>query len=372
MKHWRVQLGRWAFVLCAALLCATLLAWAAQAQSRMTVDQLVSFVKSSVQLQHDDRQIAAYIKRNVKLANRLDARTVEDLQGLGAGPQTVNALRGLIVGSAELPEAPPPPPKPVVAGIPAPDSIEQKRILAEITENARNYSQNLPNFICLQVTRRYGDNSGLENYRLLDTIAERLSYFEQKEDYKVVSVNGVPVTGGMKHEQLNGATSSGEFGSMLHDIFSPETETQFGWERWATLRGRRMYVFNFRVRQSNSKYTIYADSVKRTVVAGYHGLIYADRETGMVMRIKMECEDLPVDFPIQTVDLDLNYDFTKIAGQPFLLPLKSEIRSREGKFLVKNEVEFRLYNRFGTESNIQFGDVPDALPDDSTKEQPVK
>ena len=367
MKRWRVQLGRWAFVL-----CATLLAWAAQAQSRMTVDQLVSFIKSSVQLQHDDRQIAAYIKRNVKLANRLDARTVEDLQGLGAGPQTVNALRGLITESAALPEALPPPPKPVVVGIPAPDSIEQKRILAQITENARNYSQNLPNFICLQVTRRYGDNSGLENYRLLDTIAERLSYFEQKEDYKLVSVNGVPVAGGMKHEQLNGATSSGEFGSMLRDIFSPETETQFGWERWATLRGRRMYVFNFHVRQLNSKYTIYADSVKRTVVAGYRGLIYADRETGMVMRIKMECEGLPVDFPIQSVDLDLNYDFTKIAGQPFLLPLKSEIRSREGKFLVKNEVEFRLYNRFGTESNIQFGDVPDALPDDSTKEQPVK
>ena len=55
-----------------------------------------------------------------------------------------------------------------------------------------------------------------------------------------------------------------------------------------------------------------------------------------------------------------------------MLPLKSEIRSREGKFLVKNELEFRLYNRFGTESNIQFGDVPDALPEDSTKEEPPK
>jgi len=31
-----------------------------------------------------------------------------------------------------------------------------------------------------------------------------------------------------------------------------------------------------------------------------------------------------------------------------------------------------MYNRFGTETNIQFGDVPDALPDDATKEQPAK
>ena len=349
-----------------------LLVSAAQAQSKLTVDQLVSFIKSSLQLRHDDSRIATYIKRNVRLSNRLDARTVEELQGMGAGPQTVAALKGLITESSALPAPAPAAPKPVVVGPPPPDSIEQKRILAEITENARNYSKGLPNFICLQVTRRYGDNSGLENYRLIDTIAERLTYFEEKEDYKIVSINGVPDTRNLKHEQMGGATSSGEFGTMLKEIFSPETRTEFNWERWATLRGKRMHVFAFRVGQAYSKYTIYAESVRRTVIAGYHGLIYADRQTGMVMRIKMEADNLPVDFPIQSVDLDLNYDMAKIAGNEFLLPLKSEIRSREGKFLVRNEVEFRLYNRFGADTSIQFGDVPDALPAENTNEEPLK
>ena len=263
-------------------------------------------------------------------------------------------------------------PKLVVVGPPPPDSIEQKRILEEITEHARNYVEGLPNFICLQVTRRYGDVSGLENYRLIDTIAERLSYYDQKEDYKVVSINGIPATATAKHEQKNGASSSGEFGSILKEIFAPETDTQFDWERWATLRGKRMYVFNFHVSQLRSQYSIYSDEAKRTVIAGYHGLVYADRDTKMVMRIKLEVEGLPPDFPIQSVDLDMNYDFTKISGHDYLLPLKSEIRSREGRFLSKNEVEFRMYNRFGTETNIQFGDVPDALPEDTTKEQPAK
>jgi hypothetical protein len=361
MKHWTAQLG-----------LLVVLSLGAQAQSKLTVEQLISFVKSSVQLKQDDRQIASYIKKSVKLSNRLDARTVEDLQGMGAGPQTVAALKLLITESANLEPAPPPPPKLAVMGPPPPDSIEQKRILEEITEGARNYTRDLPNFICLQVTRRYGDVSGHENYRLIDTIAERLSYYEQKEDYKVVSINGVPALGDAKHEQKNGASSSGEFGSILKEIFAPETETQFDWERWATLRGKRMYVFNFRVSQSHSEYSIYSESVKRTVIAGYHGLVYADRDTKMVMRIKLEVEGLPPDFPIQSVDLDMNYDFTKISGQDYLLPLKSEIRSREGRFLSKNEVEFRMYNRFGTETNIQFGDVPDALPDDTTKEQPAK
>src|ERR1700681_2935068 len=200
MKHWTARL--------AFFVALGLLAGRAPAQSKLTVEQLISFVKSSVQLHHDDRQIATFIKKNVKLSNRLDARTVEELQGAGAGPQTVAALKGLITESASLEPPPPPAPKLVVEGPPPPDSIEQKQILADITERARNYVKSLPNFICLQVTRRYGDASGLENFRLIDTIAERPSYFEQKEDYKVVSVNGVPVTSPVKHEQRNGASSS--------------------------------------------------------------------------------------------------------------------------------------------------------------------
>src|SRR5258708_951052 len=94
----------------AGLCLVALLALAAQAQSKLTVDQLVSFVKSSVQLRHDDRTIADYIKKNVKLSNRLDARQVEALQGLGAGPQTVAALRSLMTESSALPVPPPPAP----------------------------------------------------------------------------------------------------------------------------------------------------------------------------------------------------------------------------------------------------------------------
>jgi len=346
----------------------------AAAQMSMTVDQLVTFIKSSLQLKQDDRQIADYLKKKkVTLSNKLDARTVETLQGMGAGPQTVAALKLLITESSGLAAPPPPPPKLVIVPPPAPDSIEQKEILAQITESALNYTKSLPNFICMQVTRRYADVSGMENYRLMDTIAEKLSYFEQKEDYKVVSRNNIPVTTNLQHEQMDGATSSGEFGSMLFDIFTPESETTFDWERWATLRGRRMYVFSFRVEQSRSKYSIrYGRGAgELTTIAGYHGLIYADRDTHMVMRIKMEC-DMPVTFPIQSVDLDLNYDFTNISGQPFLLPLKSELHSREGKMLVKNEVEFRLYNKFGAEATIQFGDTPEPLPEENTKEEPVK
>ena len=96
-----------------------------------------------------------------------------------------------------------------------------------------------------------------------------------------------------------------------------------------------MYVYNFRVPQRTSKYSIYHEGSQRRIIVGYHGLIYADRDGKMVMRIKLEAEHLPPDFPIQSVDLDLNYDLTKISGQEFLLPMKSELHSREGKVLEK-------------------------------------
>ena len=51
-----------------------------------------------------------------------------------------------------------------------------------------------------------------------------------------------------------------------------------------------------------------------------------------------------------------------IAGQTFVLPLKASTVSRMGKVMFKNDTEFRMYNRFGTESTITF--APDPLSED--------
>jgi hypothetical protein len=175
----------------------------------------------------------------------------------------------------------------------------------------------------------------------------------------------------VEHDQLGGSTSSGEFGTMLRYVFEPSSHTEFGWEKWATLRGRRMYVFNYRVLQGFSKYSIKDGEEHKEIIAGYHGLVYADQETKSVMRVVLETDSIPPEFPIQQVSQDLNYDLAKIGEQEFLLPLKSELHSRRGKFLSWNETEFRIYRKFGTESSITF-DAAEPIPDSELKEQPVK
>jgi hypothetical protein len=65
----------------------------------------------------------------------------------------------------------------------------------------------------------------------------------------------------------------------------------------------------------------------------------------------------------------LDYDFTDISGNEFLLPLRAEVRMREGKMLVKNQVEFRNYRKFGAETIITF-ETPEPLPDEKVTEKP--
>jgi len=91
----------------------------------------------------------------------------------------------------------------------------------------------------------------------------------------------------------------------------------------------------------------------------------------MVMRVTLEAVDLPVSFPIQQASLTLDYDFAKIADREFLLPLKSVMRMREGKTLIKNETEFRLYRRFQAEAIIKAVDFENLPPLPDSQEQPA-
>ncbi len=336
------------------------------ADMSLTVDKLTAFIRSAIQLKQPDKQVAEYLK-HVKMVEKLDDRSIEELAGMGAGPRTVAALHELRDASSTLPVAAPPPPKPIITPIPGPDSIEQGQIIQEARQYVMNYTKNLPNFICVQVTRRSVDPRGTDSWYHTDTITTRLSYDGNKEDYQVVLVNNQPVTN-MSMEKLGGTTSAGEFGTMMKEIFEPETHARFAWERWATLRGRRTYVFAYDVDQQYSKYHILAED-KLNIVPAYRGLVYIDRDTKMVTKVTLVPYNLPDTFPVRESHQSLDYDFEKIGDNEFLLPLKSVLEVSRSRYASKNEIEFRLYRKFETGSTIKF-DTPEPLPEEQTKEKP--
>lgn len=341
------------------------LALVAGAQTRLSVEQLVSFVRSSIELRHEDRQVASYLRR-VQLAQRLDDRTIEQLQGEGAGPRTLEALRELRDASQGQPAPPPPAPKVEPAPMPPPSAKEQRRVLDEVREYALGYTKRLPDFMCTQVTRRYIDPDGLEFWREDDVITARLTYFEQREEYKVLMANNRAMD--VPYESLGGAVSTGEFGSMMREIFDPATEARFQWERWGKLRGGMTHVFSYQVAQPRSRWRV---SYQKTleVTPGYRGLIYVDRDTLTVVRVTLEAL-LPHSFPLQQVSTVLDYDFAEIAGGRYMLPLKAVMRMRDGRLLAKNDVEFRMYRKFAAEAIVSYEPPPPPLPEEKTKEQP--
>ena len=117
---------------------------------------------------------------------------------------------------------------------------------------------------------------------------------------------------------------------MLAHIFDPETGAEFDWDHWARLRGKRMYVFSFRVPKS-AGYSMYHGESKREYISAYKGLVYADHDTKAVMRITMECVGIPADYPIHTVAITLDYNPTKVGDQEFVLPFHFELNSSRGK-----------------------------------------
>jgi hypothetical protein len=338
----------------------------AAADMSLTVDKLTAFIRSAIQLKTPDKDVAEYL-HHVKMVEKLDDRMVEELHGMGAGAKTVAALRVLSDASSTLPVAVPPPPKPIYVPPPPPSSIEQAKIIDEAREYVMNYTKNLPNFICVQVTRRSFDPKGGNNWYKGDTITTRLTYDGQKEDYQVVLHNDQPVTN-KSMEAFGGTTSAGEFGTMMKEIFEPESQARFAWEKWATLRGRRTYVFAYDIEQQFSKYHILVED-NLNIVPAYRGLVYIDQDTKMVTKLTLDPYNLPETFPVRESHQSLDYDFEKIADAQYLLPLKAVLTVSRSRYGSKNETEFRLYRKFETGSTIKF-ETPDALPDDATKEKP--
>lgn len=351
------------------------LAAGAQTQT-LNLDQLTKFLSSSVELKMPDKELAKFLSKT-KLSERLDDATIENLMATGIGALTINALRTLRDQSENLSKA-----KPVVAAPkpqlpPEPNAAEQAAIMEEVREYALNYSKSLPNFLSTQVVRRYQAaapgaryaRSSEPSWVQVDLLTLRLSYFDQKEDYKLILHNNSPTT--QDYKSVGGATSTGEFGSLLRDIFEPRTHARFAWERWARLRDQLVMAFSYRVEQANSQWGIEYEH-KDHIVPAYSGLILIDKDSHVVLRITLNADNIPPSFPVKMATTILDYDYTDISGHQFLLPLKSETQMSADGVLSRNDTEFRLYRKYSAEAEISYDITPDALPADKTNETPAK
>jgi hypothetical protein len=242
-------------------------------------------------------------------------------------------------------------------GAETPQAAEQARALTALRDYAVNYTDRLPDFVCTQITQR----SFLRNIRSLappqqDTIEEQVTYAGHKESYVVTRLNGKAVNG-VAHDQVGGLISSGEFGSLLKNTFDPNAGAEFRWQRSATRDGRKVYIFAFHVPEANG-YSLVES--RRTMRVPYKGLVYADAQTGAVLRIEMECE-IPVDSEYKELDLTLDYKTAAVAGREFILPFHFYLHTRRAVSSsaiseTVNVADYKAYRRFDADSSVTFDD----------------
>jgi hypothetical protein len=240
----------------------------------------------------------------------------------------------------------------------APDANAQASMLARITEHSLHSQDQLPDFICTQLTTRSEDRSGKGNrWKKLDTLEVEFSFVGRQPRWKLLRVNEKPTRRSYDDLQ-NGFLSDSilQFFSLPDSIFGEQARTQFAWNRWDQIDGRRMEVFSLRVQARYSQLAFSNNYGSRVV--GFHGLMYADPATQTVMRLELQL-DLPSDFPARECSLDVDYGPVTIGEHEFLLPVKATARLRAPAAAAKNETQVVRYQKYAADTSVTFGQQGD-------------
>jgi hypothetical protein len=270
--------------------------------------------------------------------------------GTGVGPKTAPPAPQT-TGSLSAPptifrgadDAPPPPP-------PVADPLIRKT-----ADAAMDFTESLPDYVCQEFMARYQSISNPASWQALDIVGANVIYEKGKEDYRDVTINGKAVKKNI--DQLEGAWSTGEFGTMLIDLFSPATAAEFHYVRESRSGGVNAKVYNFSVARERSHWQITFAS--QTYDPPYKGSVWIDPATSRVLRIEMQAYGFPDEFPTDHVESATDYQYTRLGDtKQYLLPVHAENLScqRGSNYCSRNVIDFRNYHKYSGESTISFGD----------------
>jgi hypothetical protein len=249
---------------------------------------------------------------------------------------------------------------------PAPAQDEETRPTAVVAENQRpeevvlekareaagSFLETLPNYVCQEFMTRYASQSHVVSWQPLDVVSTALVYENGRESYRDVSINGKLTKKNI--EDLPGSWSTGEFGTVLADVFSPSTAADFRYRRESRSGGRSAMVYDFSVDRPHSHWRIMVAS--QMVQPSYRGSVWIDKETKRVLRIEMQATRLPEAFPSDKVESATDYEFVRFADRQFLVPVHAETLSceRGTDNCGRNTIDFRNYHKYSGESSIIF------------------
>jgi hypothetical protein len=291
--------------------------------------------------QHDaDDSGPPQLKRGKPAPRLTAAKQDEDDTAPAAPAKTTSAT--------PAPENPPPERRP-----PAAPPVNARQAFVEKARGvAAAYLEGLPNYVCQEVTTRYASETRVPSWQVIDMVSAEVVYENHKESYRNLMINGKATK---KAPEETGAWSTGEFGTILRNLFDPGTDADFRYGEDDTIAHRSASVYKFDVERLRSSWKIWVPG--QYILPAYKGSIWIDKETANVLRIEMQAQEIPEEFPRIAVESAVDFDYITL-GTPekFLLPVHAEVLScsRNSNECERNVIEFRNYHKFTGESTIKF------------------
>jgi len=238
--------------------------------------------------------------------------------------------------------------EPPVRGPQRPEEV----VIEKAREAAGSFLETLPNYYCQEIMTRYSSESHSANWQPHDVVSMALVYENGKESYRNVAINGKVTKKSI--EDLSGSWSTGEFGSVLADLFSPATAADFEYRKESRSGGRASLIYDFSVEREHSHWQVMVAS--QLIAPAYKGSVWVDKETHRVLRIEMQATHIPDAFPTDKVEMATDYEFVRFEERQYLVPVHADTMAcqRDSDSCSRNSIDFRNYHRYAGESTISF------------------
>jgi hypothetical protein len=235
--------------------------------------------------------------------------------------------------------------------------IVQKKdepLIRKAADAAMEFTETLPSYVCSEMVTRSQSQSTPANFQAIDVVSMEVVYENGREDYRNIQINGRKSV--KKIEETGGAWSTGEFGTVLVDLFSPATAADFKFRRDSRAGGIMAKMYDFDVDREHSHWSIHSGS--QSYNPAYSGSVWIDPGTSRVLRIEMEAKGMPANFPLDHVESATDYQYVRLGdAKQYLLPVHAETLSceRGTNYCSRNVIDFRNCHKYTGESTITFG-----------------
>jgi hypothetical protein len=348
------------------LLLAVSPAWAAK---KITIAQLKDMLTSLQQQKKTDAEVAAALKQ-VELSEQLTRAMMNDMAALVPGPYSTEQVYVLEAKSAILP-----PPAADLPSTPAPDAAAQKALLDKAVDYSEKTYAQLPHITATKTTVRFQDNmeataasSGMHS-GATDSASSDPNLVNANQFVKYINSteNTVDITNGVEQNPL--AKDKTEWGknkmialigngpALGSVIQEAEGAGKINFLRWEAVNGKPAAVFAFSVDKKKTHYAVnyccFPDVDQtgmmsysaRSAGSGpqahgnmqtttnwtpykatvpYHGEIFVDPDSGIVVRLVTQAEFKGTDV-VHQEDQRIDYGPVPVGGKTLVLPIKTVI-----------------------------------------------